>query len=593
EQIECHCRTTAAQIEYDEDAGKPGLVEIKGPEGRAKIRCHRIIVRIGATPPREFVEACGVVFPKPDPASVPLLNASYESNVSGLYIIGALAGYPLIKQAMNQGYEVVECIAGRQIEPADEPLLREKFKMLPAFQSVNAALNMIQYNMLLLAGLTKLQLREFLLESEIRMPEPGDMIFRYNDYTSTFFCIISGEVRISISRDDPAKVVTLRQGQFFGEIGLISGRRRTATVYAGSGKQCVLIETPRRTMNRLINSVESVKRIIDKVFVLRAIQANIAPEIPASDLAAVVQSASIQQYSAGEALFHEGDINDSLHLVRLGSLTVSRNIGGNEIILSYLAAGNYVGEMALLSDAPHPVTVRAAVTTETIRLNGRDFKALLSRSSALRHQLEAKFQERFAQHTYMEGHPEAGNVISFLVAQGLGEGTDVLLIDESLCVRCDNCENACAETHGGTSRLDRDAGPSFASVHVPTSCRHCEHPHCMKDCPPDAIHRAPNGEVYIADNCIGCGKCQHNCPYRVIQMAGANERKPGLLTWLLFGLGPGPGKSRPAHGKESELKAVKCDMCKDLRGGPACVRACPTAAASRVTPEKFMSIATP
>ena len=37
----------------------------------------------------------------------------------------------------------------------------------------------------------------------------------------------------------------LRQGQFFGEIGLISGRRRTATVKAGAGQQCVLIETPR------------------------------------------------------------------------------------------------------------------------------------------------------------------------------------------------------------------------------------------------------------------------------------------------------------------------------------------------------------
>jgi len=60
-------------------------------------------------------------------------------------------------------------------------------------------------------------------------------------------------------------------------------------------------------------------------------------------------------------------------------------------------------------------------------------------------------------------------VISFLVQQGLGEASDVLLIDEALCVRCNNCETACAETHDGTSRLNREAGPTYATVHVPTS----------------------------------------------------------------------------------------------------------------------------
>jgi cGMP-dependent protein kinase 2 len=33
---------------------------------------------------------------------------------------------------------------------------------------------------------------------------------------------------------------------------------------------------------------------------------------------------------------------------------------------------------------------------------------------------------------------------------------------------------------------------------------------------------------------------------------------------------------------------VKCDMCKGQKGGPACVRSCPTGAALRVSPEKFL-----
>ncbi len=572
-------------------AEKPCLVELKTPDGPTNIECHRVIARLGAVPPRTFVEGCGVVFPHADADSVPALSSHYESNVAGLYIIGALAGYPLIKQAINQGYEVVEFIQGHPIKPADEPLLYEKFRHLPAFHSVNTTLDLIQLSMPLLSGLTSLQLRQFMLDSEVHLPEPSEVIFRYNDYTNSFFSIISGEVRIPIDRKDPNRIITLKQGQFFGEMGLISGRRRTATVYAGAGQQCVLVETPRLTMLKLINSVPAVRRIIDEMFMLRTIQSSIAPEIPASDLAAVIHSARIEQYAPGEAVFSEGDAGDCLHLIRSGSVTVSRTVGGNEAILSYVAAGNYVGEMALLSRTPRSGTVRAAVATETIRLEGKAFMALLDRSPSLRQRLEARFQKTLARQAKMEGLPQAGNMISFLVSQGLGEATDVLLIDESLCIHCNNCEKACAETHGGTSRLDRDAGPTFASVHVPTSCRHCEHPHCMKDCPPDAIHRAPNGEVYIADNCIGCGHCETHCPYGVIQMAAKNQKKTGLWAWLLFGLGPGPGKARPLAGEENSKKAVKCDMCKDLQGGPSCVDACPTGAAIRVSPEKFMSLA--
>jgi Fe-S-cluster-containing hydrogenase component 2 len=36
--------------------------------------------------------------------------------------------------------------------------------------------------------------------------------------------------------------------------------------------------------------------------------------------------------------------------------------------------------------------------------------------------------------------------------------------------------------------------------------------------------------------------------------------------------------------------AVKCDMCKGIDGGPACVRACPTGAAIRVDPAGFIDV---
>jgi Fe-S-cluster-containing hydrogenase component 2 len=111
----------------------------------------------------------------------------------------------------------------------------------------------------------------------------------------------------------------------------------------------------------------------------------------------------------------------------------------------------------------------------------------------------------------------------------------------------------------------------------------------MKDCPPDAIHRSPAGEVFIADTCIGCGNCVRNCPYGVIQLAPAASRRGGgsLLLWLL-GIGSEPGAARQQKDPDTPKRAVKCDMCRELAGGPACVRACPTGAALRVSPEKFL-----
>ena len=589
--IECYYNTGPESIEALSVGRKRGRINLQTPSGRAQILIDRVIARLGASAPRSFVEACGVTFPNKDPAAVPAISPRYESNVPGLYIVGALAGYPLIKQAMNQGYEVVEYILGRNVEPADEPLLREKFKNMPGFRNVTDAIARVQLQVPLLAQITPLQLREFLLDSDIRTPRQGETVFARNDYTNTFFSIVDGEVEVVV--DEAAnKRIVLRKGEFFGEMGLISGRRRSATVLAGNG--CVLIETPRRSMNRLIQSVEAVKREIDKIFIARAIQSRFTPESGMDRLREVVESARVEHFKAGDVVFNEGEIGDCLHMIRRGSLTISRNIGGKEVVLSYVAAGNYVGEMALLGDSRRSATAKAAIATETIRLDGEAFKLLIKRDPMLRLRLQSEYSQRTAANLSMQQMQAGGDIISFLIAQGAGEATDILLIDESLCIRCDNCEKACAETHGGTSRLDREAGPTFANVHVPTSCRHCEHPHCMKDCPPDAIHRAPNGEVFIADNCIGCGNCERNCPYGVIHMAAKPPTKPGLLSWLLLGQGPGPGEAPkdPTKPKSTEAKkAVKCDMCKDLGGGPACVRSCPTGAAIRIGPEEFPSYA--
>ena len=559
--------------------------QIKTKEEEIDLKCDRIIGRLGALPPRKFLESVGIEFTSDDPTAVPNVSPTYESNIPGLYVIGALAGYPLIKQCLNQGYEVIETISGREVKPADEGLLWNKFQNVVGISSVDEGIELVRNSIPLFESLSPLQLREFLLDSEIHSPKDGDQLIEYNDYTSTFFSVLQGTVKVKIKPSDSQPTLELGTGKFVGEMSLISGRRRSTSVYAGT--KCVVIETPRRSMNKLINSNDSVKRTIDEAFMIRAIKMHLAPEVKEEHLAEIVKNATLEKFDASQELFKEGDQGDSLYLVRSGSVTVSKAIGEKNTTLAYLPAGNYVGEMALMTDMPRSATVKAAVSTETIVLKGKDFRDLLTKNPETKHQLESLIASRLEQNKDKKsGHGEG--LVEFLMEQGLGEATDVLLIDESLCVRCDNCEKACADTHGGMSMLDREAGPTVAGVHVPTSCRHCEHPHCMKDCPPDAIHRTPEGEVYIADNCIGCGNCEQNCPYGVIQMAVKNNAEPRPL-WkqILFGLDPYPSTSKNKDGAKT---AAKCDMCKELPQGPACVRACPTGAAIRVSPEEFISL---
>ena len=571
------------------DSGSACVVTLSTAEGEVALSADRVIARLGAIPPRGLVESFGVTFPSEDPSSLPVLSTRYESSVPGLYIIGALAGYPLIKQAMNQGYEVIDYIQGKPVQPADHDLLAEKFHVLGVNNSVDEVLAMMQEKIRLFSDVNPLMFRELILDSLVHKPNSGEIIFRKNDYTNSFFAILRGEVLIKL---ESGEAITSKQGDFFGELSLLSGRRRSATVLAGDN--CELVEIPRRCMNKLLNSVPSVKQVLDETFVLRAIQGRFAPELSIAELQPIASSALINEYQAGEAIFNEGDDADALHLIRSGSVSVLKTYAGKELPVSYVSAGNYVGEMGLLGGHKRSATVRASVKTQTISVNTYNFKRLLASNENLKTRLEEVMQSRLQDNLSRQSSEEAAGVLDFLLRQGLGEATDVLLINKSLCINCDNCETACAQTHQGTSRLNRQGGAIFAEVHVPTSCRHCEDPHCMKDCPPDAIQRAPGGEVFIGDNCIGCGNCEQNCPYDVIQMAYPSTEGKGFWRALFFGDAVPKPKSRTAtEGETGDTsaaikKAVKCDMCKDLTGGPACVRACPTGAASRLAPEAFV-----
>jgi len=117
---------------------KDGELVLETRDGEETIKCDRIIARTGSQPPRKFVESMGIEFTSEDRSAFPKLTPAFESTTPGIHVIGALAGYPLIKHCMNQGYDVIEFLNGNlDLKPADEPILQEKFASLPGNHSVD------------------------------------------------------------------------------------------------------------------------------------------------------------------------------------------------------------------------------------------------------------------------------------------------------------------------------------------------------------------------------------------------------------------------------------------------------------------------
>jgi small-conductance mechanosensitive channel/CRP-like cAMP-binding protein len=86
------------------------------------------------------------------------------------------------------------------------------------------------------------QRRELAERASTRLFSPGEVIVRQGDETAELFIILKGEVSIVLENEkttSSTEVARLVEGQFFGEMALVTGERRKATVKAG--RECELL----------------------------------------------------------------------------------------------------------------------------------------------------------------------------------------------------------------------------------------------------------------------------------------------------------------------------------------------------------------
>ena len=79
-----------------------------------------------------------------------------------------------------------------------------------------------------------------------------------------------------------------------------------------------------------------------------------------------------QHFEPGDVVFHEGDLGDNVYVIRSGECEVTRD----GALLASLAAGEYFGEMAVMSDKTRNATVRALTAMDVLLIPKSDFARL-------------------------------------------------------------------------------------------------------------------------------------------------------------------------------------------------------------------------
>jgi cAMP-dependent protein kinase regulator len=94
--------------------------------------------------------------------------------------------------------------------------------------------------------------------------EPGDLVVAEGEPGESLFLVTSGEVKAWI-RNREGRYVLVRQmteGDFFGEISVLTGSPRTATVVAASW--CELLELDRPTLDSITTAYPRVRDVLER-----------------------------------------------------------------------------------------------------------------------------------------------------------------------------------------------------------------------------------------------------------------------------------------------------------------------------------------
>ena len=109
----------------------------------------------------------------------------------------------------------------------------------------------------------------------------------------------------------------------------------------------------------------------------------------------------LRTFGDDETIVTEGEGGDTFFLIRSGTVqvsTVNMNSGQRKILLGTMVAGNFFGEVALLTGKPRTATVTAQGAVELMELSRSDFNEIAAKYPSIRAVVEA-YQKKRVQST--------------------------------------------------------------------------------------------------------------------------------------------------------------------------------------------------
>jgi CRP/FNR family cyclic AMP-dependent transcriptional regulator len=95
-----------------------------------------------------------------------------------------------------------------------------------------------------------------------------------------------------------------------------------------------------------------------------------------AELARLAELARMRRFAAGEVVFEEGDLGDSLFVIVDGQVeVVRRQPSGDVHPLVVLAAPEFFGEMGLIDKDYRSATVRAKTDADLLQLTAQDLRS--------------------------------------------------------------------------------------------------------------------------------------------------------------------------------------------------------------------------
>ena len=463
---------------------------------------------------------------------------------------------------------------------------------------------------------------------------PGEIILSENTWASSiFYILVKGNLEASVSEHNNQRKIVgeIKQGNSFGEMALLSGTPRNATVSVTEDTEPALVLELTRPALRLLRKLPKFGKSLDRSYRSYglALTLNELKDLTDVDLDGEVikrlnDAARFAVYEKDHVLFQEGDPINRVVFVRNG--WVQRVSGASfipksadllldaesSIGIDFLGAGSCMGLEAIDSPGAWTYTATVRGRTEVVEIAVSRLREEKQMSAAVVPILKRSSNIGDSAKPVPPLDKRVLTATSKEIETGVVDGINLLVMDMAKCIRCGNCSLACHKVHGHSRlvrrgiHIERPVKPNSSamqSVLMPSVCMHCQDPECLTGCPTGAIARFPDGEIDIEPStCIGCGDCATQCPYQAISMipldgnvGGITEKGRFANLFSIFSLRE--TELPPPVTQTENLLAVKCNLCKDTgmnlpgakQAAYSCEENCPTGALVRVNPHEYFN----